>query len=107
MSDLKTSEILRAAADVIETRGLHKGYFYWGGRASDPGAVCMFGAINFAESGEADIGASDELNWSATAAMGYGSLQSVVDWNDAPERTADEVRDALLEAAMRAEAAGE
>jgi hypothetical protein len=61
------------------------------------------GAINIATSGSARLeGASDEqldLNFLAASAFENYTGAIVGDWNDAPGRTVDEVKAALLAAA--------
>ncbi len=109
------SEFYRAAADIIETRGLFKGgpCASWAeGPYGEWGACCAIGALREANNG---------TPWEQLPFEGLGLLplidllggfdaeldpNIVPDWNDQPERTADEVRDALLEVACRLEANG-
>lgn len=101
---MEPAEILAKAADVIETRGWHQGAF-----VDIDGAVCALGAIA--------VAAKLPVTWfscASSASSGeacdvledwlfdhYGTF-SVTRWNDAEDRTADQVVTALREAAKAA-----
>ena len=94
---MSPAEVLRKAADVIRERGHCKGHY------ERHGSVCIFGALNVIETGNAlepppDITESER--WLRKALGG----DSVTLFNDAPERTAEEVIAALEKAAALAEA---
>ena len=111
---MKTSEVLRKAADEIRRRGWYQGEFAPIEADDDSCPVCAWGAINVAHSG-------DPRNWYVEGAPGEESpalqvlaiaatgdaFRSVPSWNDDPERTVEEVLDAFERAAVAAEAAGE
>ena len=107
---MKPSEVLARAVEVIETKGWHQGDF-----DNDEGCVCVWGAINIAMGGCASdagcVGDGDEsaLHFLGTVLQGNENkyLSSVVDFNDAPGRTQEEVVAMLLGASLEAMAAGE
>lgn len=89
--------LLRAAAAVIRERG------WWKGSNEGPeGQVCLFGAINVAAGGDPEgNGFHPPLQAALLCACDIleGTVEGDVDvWNDAPQRTVDEVL-ALLEGA--------
>jgi putative intracellular protease/amidase len=93
------ADVLDRAADVIAERGHCKGDY-----EGPDGSVCAIGALLVAIAG----GPADPLN--ARQFHTYMSARdwasdvvgnAVARWNDAPERTADEVIAALREAARR------
>lgn len=96
---LGVADVLDRAADEIEARGWHQGDWI----EDDTGCVCAEGALYFA-------GASAKLV--AVSISPTGKLfrdhigESIVDWNDAPERTQAEVVAALRSAATAARAGG-
>lgn len=106
---MNTSEILDKAADLIDERGLAKGWYCGPG-----GTLCARGAIYAAAGYEPEPDGSDH-DWIAgllrhdevmraevliDQVIGYVVSQ----WNDAPERTAAEVATALRGAAEAARA---
>lgn len=92
-----SAETLREAAAIVRERGWTQGAY-----VDDDGRVCIEGAICEALGGPRPavvpfapfVDADEELR----AVIGY---VSPVEWNDAPERTADEVIAALEAAAAR------
>jgi hypothetical protein len=105
---IETSEILLKSVDVIVERGHHKGGF------SHRGAVCVRGAINAVVNGDPDECGengvyADVVAWGLADHLGldadfdFGSAQHVIialgRWNDAPERTVEQVITALRECA--------
>jgi hypothetical protein len=99
--DIDVADVLNAAADYIATHGLAKEGF-----GSDDGPRCLLGAMSTAwqASDMPDSGTNPGCAlWGVAAgavsqAIGHPGIAK---WNDAPERTADEVITALLEAAAR------
>lgn len=107
----ETAAILDRAADVIERNGLHKGSFCAMGpdlpKLLSNRACCARGAINFAANGENPQQTSDAGELAHDALCRHLGIsgnvdQSVADWNDAPDRTAEQVI-AALRGAARAE----
>ena len=106
MSDLSTVEILRGAKAVLERNGWTQGDFFdheqWdGGTPPNECRVCLRGAVNIVAAGHpvhmpiASGRAADVLD---------ELVGNAIRWNDAEDRTVDEVY-ALLDAAIaRAEA---
>jgi hypothetical protein len=90
------------AADIIEERGHCKGVV-----ENEQGNVCLYGALCFAFAGTAKMfyaaGAHD-----ATVRVGeylglngpFGAGSAAVRWNNAPERTKEDVVNALRGAAL-------
>ena len=91
---IKARIILNAAADYIEEHGWCQYALVMSGR------VCMLGAVNAAICGD-PAGGGDMLPFEVTdmlhRATGSASLSS---WNDARERTKEQVVRALREAAQ-------
>lgn len=90
---MRTSDVLEAAAAVIEARGHFKGgYLGWGGSVCAAGAIrCVIG-INLADPPRALL--LDERKPALALARGVSGsddLHTIPEWNDAPERTAAEV----------------
>lgn len=97
-------EALMAAADLIEQHGLAQDMFL-----SADGRYCAWGAINKAVTGIADD-ALNPLSGEAVSRLQKfldrvepHDVRSVTVWNDAYGRTADEVIEALRDAASAAE----
>lgn len=98
---LKTSELLRKAADEIRRRGWHQGWY--GSSAADPMncSVCAAGAIVAAELGDpyemftADYHKARGYLWRIVGGVSV--------WNDDPRRTVEEVLDVFEKAAVAAE----
>lgn len=103
---MDTADILLRAADVIEERGHTKGVLQ-----DREGRVCAFGALNVVVYGSADHSylqsSRDEAAHAVTRHLGLGSgyLGPLVNWNNAPERTQQEVVDAFRGAARALKAA--
>jgi hypothetical protein len=89
---LTNQEIAAKAADLIEQRGHAKGALY-----DHRGRLCLLGALNMAVSG------LPRHNHGGTRAMRYVEQfigdQDAVRWNNAPERTPEEVIAVLRRAA--------
>lgn len=108
MSELKISEILDKAADLIEP----KGAWTQGESARDDQAVglmadnptacsfCMYGAIVRASGGYL------EGNEVCSRAIRFLGVPSLINWNDRPNRTQAEVVAKLREAAQKAREQG-
>lgn len=104
MADL-IPDILMKAAEVIETRGWHQGYYMPAGTSRATCPVCVLGAINVA-AGYPPDGSPDERTdvagpaEDATKALieHLGGLHADT-WNDALGRTAEQVTTALRECA--------
>lgn len=106
---MKTSELLRKAADEIRRRGWYQGDY--GSDLSDEGAftcaVCALGAVNAAaHNGDPWSGMIFSHTQRAGAVF---ALEAVVGttvpfWNDSPGRTVEEVLDVFERAALAAEA---
>lgn len=98
----EASQLLLKGADLIETRGHHKGSYTDGTR------LCFRGALNMAASGGASAaydlsGASDIASVRFLGRMrdrGHVLPGGWLKWNDAPERTADEVISAMRMVAL-------
>jgi hypothetical protein len=131
-TDTTTSaEILLKAADVIERNGHHKGDFanldeIWKAEEEEgiklsrtDCPVCTRGAINIVVAGDPDdCGSYGSFTDSAAQSLAdHLGLESTVDvpsehhvigaiaeWNDAPERTAEQVVTALRECAAQLQA---
>jgi hypothetical protein len=108
MNDTTTPEILLGAADVIVEHGHHKGGFM------HRGAVCARGAINTVVNGDPNNcgGFASQADQVAQVLADHLGLESTIDfgtttyvvtaigwWNDAPDRTAEQVTAALRECA--------
>lgn len=100
-STLKTSELLRKAADEIRRRGWHQGDYGWSRMDPENCGVCSIGAIRAASSG---------TPWDPYFGGGvFAPLKreigtwDIVGWNDKPGRTVEEVLDAFEKAAVAAE----
>jgi len=97
--------ILLDAADVIRRRGLAKGSF------ATPDGVCFFGAILIAlgtddvamkrivipakQLNKAETVAHHVACWMKLASSGMSATASMVKWNDAAERTVEDVASAM------------
>lgn len=96
--------VLDAAAMLIETRGLHKRNYC--GPDNKNGPVCALGAVTAAATGKPDPGlriagcrvARDARTYLTDEFERLG-LGKVYQWNDEPERTAEQVAEALRAAA--------
>lgn len=113
---MKTSELLRKAADEIRRRGWHQGTYAAEGGTLESCAVCSLGAISAAALGS-PVAFADDRSTPATDRAILRLAQAVagprayglhtVDWNDAEGRTVEEVLDAFERAAVAAEGEGD
>ena len=94
----RVAKVLNKAADLVTERGLNQNGGYYGVR----GEVCTLGALRQA----IDIlripsvsGFAEEAIYEQLATDLGEVAPSVTDWNDAPERTADDVVSLLRRAA--------
>lgn len=115
---MKTSELLRKAADEIRRRGWFQGAY---GDVDPDGEtpldeqmktcrVCAWGAVRSAANGSPygwEHDTATPVDRSILALTGVIPIPSVPDWNDAPGRTVEEVLDAFERAAQAAETAGD
>lgn len=105
----ETAAILDEAANVIRRNGLHAGWYYDedSGKPPAESPVDVYGAINIVATGD-PIGSESPHNGTAEAFAARSALRrqigtpSASTWNDAPDRTAEDVI-AALEAAARVE----
>lgn len=79
------------AADYLEEHGHCKDRW-----SNQQGAKCLLGAIHAGAGSAGYQGARDRV----IAYLGFRGVGEAVDWNNAPERTADEVIAALRGAAL-------
>jgi hypothetical protein len=89
---------LLEAAEIIKTQG-------WCQHASMTlgGRVCLLGAVALAKNGYIAPGGLSDLPVEVrllVTSTGVPNADALVDWNNAPERTADEVIKALKDAAL-------
>ena len=99
------AEILAKAADVIETRGHHKGHYTdaEGQRVCAIGAMCVVAGLPLFSFGVFGHDAPEAADVFAAIDVLRGHVgMSVPAWNDAPERMHEEVVTALREAANAA-----
>lgn len=120
MNEIPDPGIFRSAADVIRENGLNKGEFSARFRHTDsPLACCTAGALQLIASGVPDLASKEAdaaMLWLLEKALPDVSMDTAIHdqpgglaepialWNDAPERTADEVIAAFERAAVAAEA---
>ena len=83
--------ILLDAANLIEQHGHCKNSLQ-----TESGNLCAVGALNMAETGNARKSGSDVVAWGMLKEAVGGDI---VDWNNAPERTATEVTGLMRKAA--------
>lgn len=106
---MKTSEVLRKAADEIRRRGWCQGEFMPPDANPDDCPVCAWGAVNVAENDDPREWYVKDGPGEESAALEYlqkayrDEFRSVPAWNDDPERTVEEVLDAFTRAAEAAE----
>lgn len=93
---MKASEVLREARNVLFERGWYQGYYY--SFADD--SVCLRGAVSVAHCGRV-MGALYESP-AIRVLERIIPERNVAAWNDAPERTFDEVIDILDRAEKQA-----
>ena len=112
MSEVKTSEVLYEAARILMTEGWGQGTEGW----MEPGTRCSRGAIDASVSlslgciGDSDLANSALARWlirNESARPGHCPGDTIVRWNDAPERTAEDVILALKQCAAGLEERGE
>jgi len=105
----ETAAILDKAADVIERNGWYQGSYFneVAGRAPADCPVCTYGAIHIAAFGEptpvleTEESAMGEANRAVNVLRKYLGITSVgAVWNDASDRTAEQVITALRGAAQ-------
>lgn len=114
---MKTSELLRKAADEIRRRGWWQGFY----RELDPVSgqtvgteadckVCAWGALNVVIGGPPNAVEEDHDYHSVRVALRYIKRVTGVStptFNDTPGRTVEEVLEAFEKAAVAAEADGD
>ena len=124
---MKTSELLRNAGKAIETLGFHKGDYVGVGKDDEPCGLCALGAVRVSVNGwtpeapaefdvfgaavygglEASGRAEIYLENALREILPDGTTYYIPWWNDAEERTQDEVLALFELAATRAEEAGD
>lgn len=104
-------EVLEQAAEAIAEHGWHQGYLTSGDptapdhKDGNPERMCAVGAINYAATGSAFLWSTEDDPMLAPRARQLlrkrlgGACISIPSWNDAPERTAEDVILALKKAA--------
>lgn len=70
------------AADIIRRRGWHQG-----GYEAPDGSVCLLGALGHAREGHSQYWAGEDVE----AIEPHIGTENVGDWNDAPERTVEDI----------------
>jgi hypothetical protein len=112
----QTAADCRAVADVIERNGWHQGGYYFAEAGKLPGdsRVCALGAINVVSHGfpwsplwhtaGRERGASLVMAITGYILASGHAGDTLVDWNDTPGRTAEEVIAAFRACADRIEA---
>ena len=102
----ETAAILEEAANVIRRNGWCQGAYFVpeANKAREDCRVCAVGAINVALHKDAPVVLPSQVDtWRIAEAVEYHlGLEDLVDWNDNPDRTAEQVI-AALEGAARAE----
>lgn len=95
----EVSEVLFKAAQLIERDGHCKFQV-----EDDRGRHCLAGAISKSISGFATNwdGQSERVGAEFSRALGFKDIYAAADWNNADERTAEEVIDALVIASVEA-----
>jgi len=104
---MKTSEVLRKAADEIRRRGWHQGAMGSSLVDRESCSLCAAGALNVVLGGDPWSYALIGSDASRAMLDVTGASPLIEDWNDDPERTVDEVLDAFERAAVTAEASGD
>lgn len=101
---MKTSELLRKAADEIRRRGWHQGDYGSDYSVPESCAVCSYGALYAARNGNPWLTrGTAEAAIALYRATRTDAPTGVVDWNDTKGRTVEEVLDAFNRAAELAE----
>lgn len=83
---MTTRELRNKAADYIEAHGWCRDDY-----EDFASQVCLIGALGQAACSDAEMGERDPLARKALDEMGFDTPESAVSWNDAPERTKEEV----------------
>jgi hypothetical protein len=97
--DMDTADVLDAAADYIRAHGWRQNGFGGPDCYGNHNPSCAVGAVRLQE-----VYSACFINPAVCAVervVGLTSSCDLAHWNDAPERTADEVITALMEAAAR------
>ena len=94
------ARILLRAADEIRERGWYQGWF-----EGPNGEVCMLGAIQCARRGATSVWRNEDNSITRLLCM-HLKCRGVSSWNDAPDRTKDDVIAAFEGAAARIVAEG-
>lgn len=87
---MSPAEILEGAADLIERDGWCQGH-----AMNDAGEMCLMQALVFTASGMCEFHKLRRI-------LGHAIDEPIVEWNDRPGRTKEEVITALREAAKMA-----
>lgn len=100
-------ELLLTAADIIARDGWHQGHYCAPDGDPTSSAVCAIGALSRAGTGNAIP--TSEMAWRTSAARSAAQRRlakvagvtpwDIPDWNDAPERSAEDVILAMKQAA--------
>lgn len=90
------SETLDKAADVIEVRGHTKGIL-----SDEKGRVCLYGARNVVLTGNARTFPASAVEDEWAKRLGFYNAHHAISWNNAPERTQEEVINRLRERARK------
>ena len=86
LQTITDTEVRRRAAEIIRERGWCQGLY-----SNEDGQVCMVGAL-YVASGLPPHGQLNHLPTdSAARSMGYENCDEAISWNDAPDRTVDQV----------------
>lgn len=109
MNDVELAEVLERAAEILDERGWCQGE-----TQARSGSVCLVGSVNISLKERlnlgsvvwvADTGESNQIREAIaqhlvqsgfTVGRGFENFPLIGMWNDAKDRTQDEVRDALL-----------
>ena len=98
---VSTADILDAAADIVEHNGWNQGDYYRpeGGKQPQDCPVDTTGALNLALGADTPSHDIQPDSPAEVALMKYLGIEYVPGWNDAPDRTAEQVIAALRSAA--------
>lgn len=101
LGDDPVAMVLNDAADLIEQRGHAKRCLL-----GEDGSLCVIGAINMAANGHQNYtNASEVIGEEFAVRAGLKTLSHVIGWNNADERTPEEVTARLRSAAASRAAA--
>jgi hypothetical protein len=109
----ETAVVLEEAANIIRRNGFHKGSMFRvlaGTRAAEC-PVCTWGALAIAACGTPELPTNREVRqvlpvvqalarFLGLGTAGEDAMWTIPDWNDAPDRTAEQVINALESAAQ-------